>query len=46
MIAPAVLLADNTPISIDLLGFRAAMVMIWVGMRHYVHHDEQGGFCP
>ena len=32
MIAPAVLLADNTPISIDLLGFRAAMVMIWVGI--------------
>lgn len=32
LIAPAVLAADNTPTSVDLLGFRAAMVMIWVGV--------------
>jgi hypothetical protein len=32
LIAPAVLAADNTPISVDLLGFRSAMVMIWVGI--------------
>lgn len=32
LIAPAVLAADNTPTSIDLLGFRSAMVLIWVGI--------------
>jgi hypothetical protein len=32
LITPGVLTADSPPISVDLLGFRAAMVMIWVGI--------------
>jgi hypothetical protein len=31
LIAPSVPSADTTPISVDLLGYRGAMVMIWVG---------------
>jgi hypothetical protein len=32
MIAPITATADTTPISIDLLGFRAAMVMLYIGV--------------
>jgi hypothetical protein len=32
LITPGVLTADSPPISVDLLGFRAAMAMIWVGI--------------
>jgi len=32
MIAPVTATADTTPISIDLLGFRAAMVMLYIGV--------------
>jgi hypothetical protein len=32
LITPATLTADSPPISVDLLGFRAVMAMIWVGI--------------
>jgi hypothetical protein len=32
LMTPGVLIADSPPISVDLLGFRAAMAMIWVGI--------------
>lgn len=32
LIAPSTPSADTTPISVDLLGFRSAMIMLWVGI--------------